>query len=471
MKRAGVLGLAVLFACMDWVGPGRRDARFLIVPVFSEAGVTALNDLDRLRVLVLRIPSNAVAADTVAAVDSTGAVDLDITVPLHSDPEEFRILLRGFRSTVGDTLYAGEDTVNVRAGGGTPSEAQIPVSYRGPCPAVCTVTAAPQDSLVAAGTGWTIRTTVDSLGTAKTLVPVRFTNLSPSLISVSTDGRVSAPTGGSIGPARVEVAIPSDKDTLRLVVVGPGGTPAVVIVTPGLAALRTVTPNNTIQLADTVKDTNGSLLSPTLATWLSRGPSVATVSTSGLVTAVARGQAVIVAQAAAGVADSMVVAVGDPSSAPGDMAVLAASDTGVRRRAFGTRPVGQRLAVEIVLEQLAAAGGNAGSYNARFTWDATKLRYDSTAAGARAPGDSVAFPAPTVNPDTAAAGVLRFAAVDANGTIGRRVLARLWFTALAQGSDNHVLQILELSGVSPNFTNYFSATRFIVVSGVARITP
>jgi len=51
------------------------------------------------------------------------------------------------------------------------------------------------------------------------------------------------------------------------------------------------------------------------------------------------------------------------------------------------------------------------------------------------------------------------------------VLTRLWFTALTTGADNHVLEISEMSGVSPNFFDYFTNGRYVLVSGAARITP
>jgi hypothetical protein len=235
------------------------------------------------------------------------------------------------------------------------------------------------------------------------------------------------------------------------------GVPASVIVTPGYAALRTVAPNNTIQLADTVKDALGNVLLPTLATWTSRSPSVATVSpATGLVTGLTRGSAVIVAQAGSA-ADSIVVTVGNPATAPGDMLIAALTNG----RAFGVRRVGQAVTVDVRVDQLATSD-SLGSYNARYTWNPAVLRFDSTSAGT--------YAAPTVN-DSSTIGVLRFAAVDAISKSGPLVLTRLWFTALATGADGHALQITEMSGVSPSFYNYFTNNRFVLVSGGVRITP
>jgi len=244
--------------------------------------------------------------------------------------------------------------------------------------------------------------------------------------------------------------------TVNVSFVVAAAVPATVIVTPGYGAIRTTAPNQTMQLSDTVKEAGGALLPPTLATWTSRSPSIASVSASGLVTGLSAGSAVIVAQAGSA-SDSMIVTVGNAAAAPGDMLIAAVTNN----RAFGSRRVGQSVAVDIRVDQL-ATNDSLGSYNARFSWNPAVLRFDSTSAGN--------YAAPTVN-DSSSIGVLRFAGVDANSRSGSLVLTRLWFTALATGSDAHQLQISEISGVSPQFYNYFQNGRYVLVSGSARITP
>src|SRR5207244_1224240 len=124
-----------------------------------------------------------------------------------------------------------------------------------------------------------------------------------------------SPTGGA---GRVEAAIRGAADTLRLTV-APLTAPAAVLVNPGYLTLTTLSPGNTAQLSAVVTDIAGKQLSPSLATWTSRAPGVATVSSTGLVTGVVTvsstglvtgvvsGSAVMVATAALGVADSLVV--------------------------------------------------------------------------------------------------------------------------------------------------------------------
>ncbi len=454
-----VLGLAGAFACAEGFAPGARLS-LAIVPVFSEAAVGVLSgDLDRLHVRITRIPSNVVVVDTSAAVDTAGNVDLPLTVPLLADPEQFAILLEGVRSSDGAVLYSGIDTVLVSAKSTTPPPIQIPVNYVGPCQATsgCQVTVGPQGASVTQGDSVLMVALVDSAGIPVVGVPVSLINLDTSLVRVRSSRFVVARSGTAGGAARVVAQIRGDEDTLRLTVQPPGGAPpALVIITPGYAALRTVAPSNTVQFADTVKDGSGNLLSSGLAAWTSRNPGVASVSTTGLVTGLVRGSAVIVAQAGTA-ADSIIVTVGDPTLPPGDMLVAALTNG----RAFGLRRVGQPVTVEVRVDQL-ATGDSLGSYNARYSWNAAVLRFDSTSAGT--------YAAPTLN-DSSTIGVLRFAAVDAISKSGPLVLTRLWFTALTTGSDAHALQITEMSGVSPSFNNYFATNRYVLVTGAARITP
>jgi hypothetical protein len=294
------------------------------------------------------------------------------------------------------------------------------------------------------GSGWL------AAGLNTTTAPATLT-LTPALGSLTAGTYTATVTVSStVGVASKTVAVSF--------VVNPGA-PAAVIVTPGYAAIRTTAPNQAVQLADTVKDAFGNLLAPTLATWTSRSPAVATVNAStGLVTGVARGSAVIVAQAGTS-ADSIIVSVGNAATAPGDMLVAAVTNG----RAFGVRRLGQPVTVDVRVDQLAVPADSLGSYNARYTWNPAMLRFDSTSAGT--------YTAPTVNTDSVSVGTLRFAAVNANSKSGPLVLTRIWFTALTTGADGHVLEITEMSGVSPNFYNYFANNRYVVVSGTAKIIP
>jgi hypothetical protein len=257
------------------------------------------------------------------------------------------------------------------------------------------------------------------------------------------------------GSARVVAKIHGAEDTLRLTVPPLNGAPALVIVTPGYAALRLVGAGSTAQLADTVKDGVGNLLSPSAATWISRSPGVASVSGTGLVTATGRGIATIVATAGTA-ADSILVAVGDTAN-HGDAIVFALTNN----RAFGQRKVGQTVQVDVLVDL--RIGEALGSYTATFVWNQAVMHFDSSSAGTFSS-------APLVNADTTG-GTLTFAAATATDTARAPTLIHLFFKALAAGSDGHSLQIGELSGAPLNYVNFYQLVQYLAVSGNAAISP
>jgi len=453
-----VVAVGVACACGDAFSPGHSRASLNLVPTFSENVYELLTgDLDQLHIRVTHIPGAAVILDTTVAVDTAGNVDLDLAVTLSAQTDSFAVLLEGIRSSDNTVLYSGFDTVVVTAGTITPPGDTIAVNYVGPCAAAagCTVTVAPQDSTLTQGDSLLMRVTVDSSGQNIPGVPVSVTNLTPTLVTVSSTRRVRALPGPG-GPARVVAKIHGAEDTLRLTVPPLGGAPALVIVTPGYAALRVAGPGKTVQLADTVKDNLGNILG-TAVTWTSRSPGVATVSGGGLVTAAGRGIATIVGTAAAGVADSILVAVGDTTN-HGDALVFAITNN----RAFGQRKVGQTVQVDVLVDL--RTGEALGSYTATFAWNQAVMHFDSSSAGTFSS-------APVVNADTTG-GTLTFAAASATDAASAPTLIHLFFKALAIGSDGHSLQLTELSGApANNYVNYYLLGQYFVASGNAAIAP
>ncbi|HEX4628377.1 MAG TPA: Ig-like domain-containing protein [Gemmatimonadales bacterium] len=428
-------------ACAEWAGPGfgGGGSGLSVVPVFSVVGLggggtVLFDDLDVLRVIV-RTSTQAAVVDTSVPVDAAGNATLTVPVLAAGSAQTYQVSVQGIRSRDGAVLYTGSDTVTV-----TPTRAtridSVPVAYIGPCGlgAGCRVTVAPQDSTLAAGGSMLMRVNVDSAGVAVGGVPVALTNVTPAFILVAPDAHITAlltPTGGA---GRVAAAIRGAADTLRLTVAALTA-PAAVLITPGYATLTTLAPGNPAQLTAAVTDIAGKPLSPALATWTSTDPKVALVSSTGLLTAVGRGSAIAVASAAPGVADSVAVVVGDPTLAPGNAIALALTSG----RSFGVGRVGQPVAIDIVVDLKAVPAGLLASYDARFTWNAAALKFDSTQVG------TVALL--TVIPDTAASGILHFSGSDPVGKGGSPTLVRLWFTATGAGASNHVLVLNVLSAV------------------------
>ena len=130
---------------------------------------------------------------------------------------------------------------------------------------------------------------------------------------------------------------------------------------------------------------------------------------------------------------SDLVMVGDPTVLPGNPLALALTGG----RSFGVAKIGQPVAIDVVIDLKAVPIELLGSYDARLTWNAGVLRYDSTQAGNFAP--------PVIIADTAAGGILRFNATDLVGATGSQTLVHVWFTAMGAGASNHVLSLPVLS--------------------------
>src|SRR5439155_9396651 len=116
----------------------------------------------------------------------------------------------------------------------------------------------------------------DSAGTSLTGRTVTWTSSNPSVATVNISGRV---TGGAAGSATItatsEGQTSSAAVTVTLVPV------ASVALSPATASIRV---GQTVQLTATPQDSAGSTLTGRTVTWTSSNPSVATVSSSGLVT-------------------------------------------------------------------------------------------------------------------------------------------------------------------------------------------
>jgi uncharacterized protein YjdB len=145
---------------------------------------------------------------------------------------------------------------------------------------VGSVVVAPATRSVVAGTTTTLTATVrDANGTLVTNRPVAWSTSDPLIATVSSTGVVTG-----VAPGSATVTATSE---------GKSGSSAITV-TPAPVANVTVQPpaftlpvGGTTTVSAVLKDANGNVLTGRVVTWVSSNPLLATVSASGLVTAVA----------------------------------------------------------------------------------------------------------------------------------------------------------------------------------------
>ncbi|MFQ6046561.1 MAG: hypothetical protein ACE5PT_09455, partial [Gemmatimonadales bacterium] len=341
------LVLVTAAACADFFAPPLKTVFLQIVPVFSNTEALAAGEADSLRVVVERDSSGTfkTVVDTLVGIDpDSGTAEANISVLLLQSPQTFIVRLMAYNSVSGDTLYSGVDTLSVtESAGEEPAGVEIPVSVL-PLGAA-RVEIAPSDTAVQAGQGFTFRATVfDSLG-AVLSVPVRYRSTDEAALQVNRlTGAVTTTVGAQ---AVVEVIVNTVDsaafDTARVAV---GSVPALVVLAPGYLNLAV---GGTAALEDSVFDAQRNFLGLDVD-WVSRDVGVATVSSTGVVTAVAAGTAVIAGTTvgAGTVGDSVLVTVPPAGNVvartlPGD-------------RAYERAGVGDTVVVDVMLDMQFATG-------------------------------------------------------------------------------------------------------------------
>ncbi|HEY9427148.1 MAG TPA: Ig-like domain-containing protein, partial [Gemmatimonadaceae bacterium] len=155
-------------------------------------------------------------------------------------------------------------------------------------PPVASVTVSPASAQIDVGKSVTLAaTTLDANGKTLTGRSITWSSGKSSVATVSSSGAV---TGVAAGSAWIFATSEGQRDSAAIVV----SLPAVasVAVSPSSASLLV---GDTKTLSATLKDASGTTLTGRTITWISSDQSVATVTSAGLVTAVAAGSATVTA--------------------------------------------------------------------------------------------------------------------------------------------------------------------------------
>ena len=173
--------------------------------------------------------------------------------------------------------------------------------------AVASVTISPTSPAVAAGS--TVQLSATARDASGAIVSGRTVAWSSSDTAIATVSSAGLLTGVSVGSATISAVIDSVTGTVTASVTtggGAGGDPfgvASVSVTP---ASITMIVGQSSQLSGTARDSRGNaIIGPTIL-WSSSDPSVASVSSSGVVTGISIGSAIITGSAGAGSGSSTV---------------------------------------------------------------------------------------------------------------------------------------------------------------------
>jgi uncharacterized protein YjdB len=159
----------------------------------------------------------------------------------------------------------------------------------------------PRTTTLEEGRSFTLQATVSA--TAGVDRTVEWESARPALVTVSAAGVVTGVSAGTVFVRARSRLIPSIVDSVAIEVL-PRGVPTTVTVTP---RVDTLFPGGTRTAQAVVRDQRGAVLPGVAISWRSLTPAIATVSASGIVSAVALGEAVITASTARAVgSDSLV---------------------------------------------------------------------------------------------------------------------------------------------------------------------
>jgi hypothetical protein len=176
-------------------------------------------------------------------------------------------------------------------GGGAANAPATPAAPVAQAPVLTTVSVSVTPSTIEVGqTAMATAIGLDQNGAPFGIGAPTWATTPPGVATVSPNGVV---TGATPGQATVVASVSGTRGQMSLAVVpvpGPNAPMADLLVTPFNAV---VTKGGTLQLVATARDALGNVLAGRQVTWSSSDPAVATVASSGLVSAVSLGSVII----------------------------------------------------------------------------------------------------------------------------------------------------------------------------------
>ena len=216
-------------------------------------------------------------------------------------------------------MWAAASTVAVA--GACSSASTNPVT-RGDAP-VASVTVGIAASSITAGATTVVTATIkDSSGNTLSNRTVAWNSSDLNVATVASDGKVLAITPGA---ATISATSEGHSGSIGLTVTAPPPAPvASVTITPPSPSMQA---GSSTQLTATLKDAGGTVLSGRTIKWASSNTAVATVNTSGLVSAIAPGAATITATSEGKSGSSTVTVTSAPPAPVATVAVSPSNPT------------------------------------------------------------------------------------------------------------------------------------------------
>ncbi len=305
-------------------------------------------------------------------------------------------------------------------------------------PPVASVSVSPSSAQLDVGKSVTLSaTTLDANGKTLTGRTVTWSSGNGAVATVTSSGVV---TGVAVGSAWVFATSEGKRDSSAIVV----SLPAVASVTVSPSSASLVV-GDTKTLSATLKDASGATLTGRTITWISGDQSVATVSSAGVVTAVAAGTATVTA-ASEGKSGSASITVTAPAPSTSDPAPSDGTDSSTHSGIFvspsGSSSASGTVSSPISLSAaLSGAGGKVSSGDTVWVRGGTYAGKFSTSlsASASAPIIIRAYPGERAN---------------INGTL-TATGSNVWFWGLEVSNSNSGSQ------ETPGVTSQCSGCRFI----------
>jgi hypothetical protein len=443
LAAAAVVSSGLTAACSDLLFSSNKGgvAHLAIVPQFGAREAAIYGELGRfnlgvqsIRIVLTRPNAPDTLADTTVTLQPG---QLEITIQLHVTLEQTQEILNAAMEMYSGSVLVFSGSTTVIAKVGSASVASVPPVlvplWVGPGKDVTRIRISPRDAAIPANGSIAFSATAFGANDVPFDDPDYVARwqwvVIDSNLASFTPNTTTLVGKGTPGTARVMVFTPNLlRDTVSVTLLS--GQASSVSFARGI---EIVDRNATVSAPATARRSDGQPLTGVTFTYVSRTPAIATVSPTGVITGVAKGQAVIVAsvQSDPQVADSILAVVADPGGP-----VLVSS---IERFRY---PRDTTFTVSIFVD-MRTSTKRLGSATVDVEWNTAQLQYQSNANGSS--GAS-----PTVNSSNTSTGKLVLAMADVAGFTGRVELLRITFKSSSSASVGQ----LKLTARELNATDY-----------------